>query len=138
MKYFYAFLVLSLVFSCTPEKKGNPLRFKYGTFEIPAGNGYSKTTIIRKDSLQIEKYFKKISVSNDSLVSEKNIMRIDTLFIYWKNNFAYRLHIKNPKTKLDKDPIFVQITKVNDTSYNFTSRIGYSNFKIKGSVYKVK
>ena len=138
MKYFYAFLVLFLVFSCTPEKKGDPLRFKYGTFEIPESDSYGKTVIIRKDSLQIEKYSKKVSISTDSLVSEKNIIRIDTLFINWKNNFAYRLQMKNPKTDLDKDPIFVQITKVTDTSYSFTARIGYSNFKQKGTVYKVQ
>lgn len=137
MKYFYTFLVLFLVFSCTPEKKGNPLRFKFGTFEIPQSDSYGKTVIIRKDSLQIEKYSKKVSISNDSLISEKNIIRIDTLYINWKNNFAYRLQMKNPKTDLDKDPIFVQITKVTDTSYNFTARIGYSNFKQKGTVYKV-
>ncbi len=122
MKYFYAFLVLFLFFSCTPEKKGDPLRFKYGTFEIPAGKNFVKETIIRKDSIQISKYGNKT----------------DTLYIKWKNNFAYSLKKKNPKTKLDKDPIFIQITKVTDTSYNFTARIGFSNFKQKGTIYKVK
>jgi len=138
MKYFYAFLVLFLVFSCSPERKGDPLRFKFGTFEIPASDNYGKTVIIRKDSLQIEQYTKKVSISTDSLVTEKEITKIDTLYIKWKNNFAYSLRMKNPKTDLDKDPIFVQITKVTDTSYSFTARIGYSNFKQKGTVYKVK
>ncbi len=138
MKYFYAFLVLFLVFSCSPEKKGDPLRFKFGTFEIPASDNYGKTVIIRKDSLQIERYTKKVSISTDSLVTEKETTKIDTLYIKWKNNFAYSLRMKNPKTDLDKDPIFVQITKVTDTSYSFTARIGYSNFKQKGTVYKVK
>ena len=46
--------------------------------------------------------------------------------------------MKSPKTDLDKDPIFVQITKVTDSSYSFTAKIGYSNFKQKGTVYKVK
>ena len=138
MKYFYAFLVLFLVFSCSPERKGDPLRFKFGTFEIPASDNYGKTVIIRKDSLQIEQYTKKVSISTDSLVTEKEITKIDTLYIKWKNNFTYSLRMKNPKTDLDKDPIFVQITKVTDTSYSFTARIGYSNFKQKGTVYKVK
>lgn len=138
MKYLFTFLVLILIFSCAPEKKGDPTRFKYGTFEIPAGDGYGKTTIIRKDSLQIEKYTKKVSISTDSLVTEKESIHIDTLYIKWKNNFAYYLKMKNPKTDLDKDPIFVQITKVTDSSYSFTARIGYSNFKQKGTVYKVK
>ncbi|WBX78253.1 hypothetical protein PG911_08345 [Tenacibaculum ovolyticum] len=138
MRYLLTFLVLSMVFSCTPEKKGNPKRFVYGTFEIPAGNGYGKTTIIRKDSLQIETYTKKVNISTDSLVSEKEIKHTDTLFIKWKNNFAYSLRMKSPKTDLDKDPIFVQITKVTDSSFSFTARIGYSNFKQNGTVYKVK
>jgi len=43
--------------------------------------------------------------------------------------------MKNPKTDLDKDPIFVQINKVTDTSYDFTAKIGYSKFKQKGTLY---
>ncbi|WP_420553421.1 hypothetical protein [Tenacibaculum aiptasiae] len=138
MKYLFTFLVLTLVLSCSPEKKGDPTRFKYGTFEIPAGEGYGKTIIVRKDSLQIEEYTKKVSISTDSLTTVKEEKHIDTLYIKWKNNFAYNLKMKNPKTDLDKDPIFVQITKVTDSSYSFTARIGYSNFKQKGTVYKVK
>ena len=138
MRYLFTFLIVIFVFSCSPEKKGDPTRFKFGTFEIPAGNSYGKTTIIRKDSLQIEEYTKKISISTDSIVYEKEIKHIDTLFIKWKNNFAYSLRMKTPKTDLDKDPIFVQITKVTDSSFNFTAKIGYSNFKQKGTLYKVK
>lgn len=137
MRYLLSFLVVFLVYSCTPEKKGDPKRFVYGTFEIPAGDNYEKTTIVRKDSLQIEEYSKKVSISTDSLVTEKEVKHIDTLFIKWKNNFAYSLRMKTPKTDLDKDPIFVQITQVTDSSYNFTAKIGYSNFKQKGTVYKV-
>ncbi|CAM1365116.1 hypothetical protein [Tenacibaculum soleae] len=137
MRYLLSFLVVFLVYSCTPEKKGDPKRFVYGTFEIPAGDNYGKTTIVRKDSLQIEEYSKKVSISTDSLVTEKEVKHIDTLFIKWKNNFAYSLRMKTPKTDLDKDPIFVQITQVTDSSYNFTAKIGYSNFKQKGTVYKV-
>ena len=137
MRYLLSFLVIFLVYSCTPEKKGDPKRFVYGTFEIPAGDNYGKTTIVRKDSLQIEEYSKKVSISTDSLVTERDVKHIDTLFIKWKNNFAYSLRMKTPKTDLDKDPIFVQITQVTDSSYNFTAKIGYSNFKQKGTVYKV-
>ncbi|CAL2110686.1 conserved exported protein of unknown function [Tenacibaculum sp. 190130A14a] len=138
---FRNFLMLfatALLFSCAAEKKGDPTRFKYGTFEIPAGDNYGKTVIVRKDSLQIERYTKKVSISKDNTVTEKEEVHIDTLYIKWKNNFAYQLRMKSPKTDLDKDPIFVQITKVADSSYNFTARIGYSNFKQKGTVYKVK
>lgn len=139
MKQTLGFLVIILLLAaCSPKSKGDPTRFKHGTFEIPAGEGYSKTIIIRKDSLQIERYSKIVSISTDSAVTEKRIEHIDTLFITWKNNFAYTLKMKNPKTDLDKDPIFVQITKVTDTSYDFLAKIGYSNFKQKGTVYKVK
>jgi len=137
MRYLLTFLVLFLAISCAPEKKGDPTRFVHGTFEIPAGDSYGKTTIVRKDSIQIEEYTKKVSISTDSLVTEKEIKHVDTLYIKWKNNFAYTLRMKNPKTDLDKDPIFVQITKVTDSSYTFTARIGYSNFKQEGTVYKV-
>ena len=136
--FLLALCTISFIISCKTETKGDPTRFKHGIFEIPAGDNYGKTVMIRKDSLQIESYTKKTSISNDSLTTEKEETHIDTLYIKWKNNFAYTLRMKNPKTDLDKDPIFVQITNVTDTSYNFTARIGYSNFKQKGTVYKLK
>ncbi|WP_435262809.1 hypothetical protein [Tenacibaculum sp. nBUS_03] len=132
------FATLFFFLSCSTEKKGDPTRFKQGVFEIPAGESYSKTIITRKDSLQIEQYTKIISISTDSLVTQKEEKHIDTLYIKWKNNFAYTLRMKSPKTDLDKDPIFVQITKVTDSLYEFTARVGYSKFKQKGTVYKVK
>ncbi|MCH3885503.1 hypothetical protein [Tenacibaculum aquimarinum] len=135
----FLFLTSILVLtSCSPEKNVDASRFKYGVFEIPAGDGYGKTTIIRKDSLQIEQYIKKVSVSNDSTSFEKETKHIDTLYIKWKNSFFYTLKMKSPKSDLDKDPIFVQITKVTDTTYNFTAKIGFSNFKQDGTVFKVK
>ncbi|ALU74928.1 hypothetical protein LNJ05_09010 [Tenacibaculum finnmarkense genomovar ulcerans] len=139
MRYFFTFLVAFLVISCnSTDKQGDPERFKHGTFQIPGSNNYGKTTIVRTDSLQIEEYTKKTSISlADGSVSEKQEKHIDTLFIKWKNNFAYSLRMKSPKNDLDKDPIFVQITKVTDSSYSFTAKIGYSNFKQNGTVYKV-
>jgi len=132
-------LFLFVLFSCTdvPVKNLNN-QFKTGVFEIPAGDGYEKTTITRIDSLQIESYSKTIMVKNDSLAIERIENRIDTLYIKWKNNFFYTLQMKSPKTSLDKDRIFVQITKVTDSSYSFTAKIGYSKFLQKGTVYKVK
>ncbi len=134
--FFIAFIYV--IIGCENEPKGSPDRFKLGVFEIPASDSYSKTVITRVDSLQIEEYTKTVSKSNDSTVTSQVTKHIDTLFITWKNNFAYTLRMKNPKTDLDKDPIFVQITKVTDKSYDFTARVGYSNFKQKGTVYKVK
>ena len=120
------------------EFTGDPDRFKEGVFSIPAGEGYSETIIKRVDSLQIEKYIKYSTISTDSGVFNKETQRIDTLYITWKNNFFYTLKMKSPKSSLDKDPIFVQITKVKDSSYSFSAKIGYSKFKQEGTVYKIK
>lgn len=126
-----------LFFSCAPSMKSAE-RFKEGVFEIPAGEGYEKTIITRIDSLQIEQYTKLISMTTDSGIVEKQQKRIDTLFIQWKNNFFYTLKMKSPKKEIDTDPIFVQITKVTDSMYEFTAKIGFSNFEQKGTVYKIK
>jgi hypothetical protein len=46
--------------------------------------------------------------------------------------------MKSPKKEIDKQPIFVQITKVNDSLYSFSAKVGYSNFKQEGTVFKIK
>ena len=127
-----------LLTACTSEIKDNADKFKVGIFEIPAGKGYSKTTIVREDSIQIEAYDKIISISNDSISTEKKIKHIDTLYIKWKNNFFYTLKMKSPKKELDKDPIYVQITKITDSSYSFSAKIGFSKFATDGTIYKVE
>jgi hypothetical protein len=138
IKYFgYSLCLLFIISSCTSDK-GNPKRFREGIFEVPAGDGYSKTTITRIDSIQIEEYDKIISISNDSVSIEKRIKHIDTLYIEWKNNFFYSLKMKSPKKELDKDVIYVQITKITDDSYDFSAKIGFSKFLTDGTVYKVK
>ena len=123
---FYFFLTLILcIFSfsaCKSEFKDNSDRFKVGVFEIPAGKDFVKETIIRKDTIQISKY-------GDN---------IDTLSIKWKNNFFYTLKYINPKNSLQKDPMFVQINKLKEGSYDFTVKIGFSKFSKKGTIYKVK
>ena len=127
-----------LVFASCSSEKGDPERFRQGVFEVPAGKGYSKTIITRIDSIQIEEYEKIISISNDSVSGEKRIKRIDTLYIKWKNNFFYSLKMKSPKKQLDKDAIYVQITKITDNSYDFSAKIGFNKFLTDGTVYKVK
>ena len=120
------FIVSCLLFlnivSCKSEFKDNSNRFKEGIFEIPAGGNFVKETIIRKDSIQISKYGSSV----------------DTLSIKWKNNFFYTLKYINPKTDLQKDPMFIQINKVNENSYDFTVKIGFSKFSQKGTVYKIE
>jgi len=107
--------------SGTIENEGsNADRFKLGTFEIPAGQGYEKTIIIRQDSIQIEKY-------ED---------RSDTLLISWKNNFNYTLKMLHPKTAIDEDPIHIKITSLKDNSYEFEAVIGQSNYVQKGEITK--
>lgn len=116
------FTSLILVSSCSSEIKDNSDKFKVGVFEIPAGKGFVKETIIRKDSIQISKHGN----------------QIDTLSIKWKNNFFYTLKYINPKTTLQKDPMFIQINKIEDDSYDFTVKIGFSKFTKKATIYKVK
>ena len=129
---------LSFLLSCSSSKDNDASRFKTGVFEIPAGKGYSKTIVKRIDSLQIEEYTKFTEISTDSGVYKKESTIIDTLFTKWKNNFFYTLKMKSPKTDLDKDPIFVQINKITENSYDFTAKIGFSEFKQKGTFYKIK
>ncbi len=114
------FSIFVLVISCK-DAPLSPNRFKSGTFEIPAGKGYEKTIIVRKDTLQIETY-------GD---------RIDTLSIYWKNNFNYTLKMIHPKTAIDEDPIHIKITNIEKNSYEFEAVIGHSNFIQKGEIIKI-
>lgn len=113
------FILLS---SCSSEIKDNSDKFKKGVFEIPAGKGFVKETIIRKDSIQISKH------GNE----------VDTLSIKWKNNFFYTLKYINPKTELQKDPMYIQINKIEENSYDFTVKIGFSKFTKKATIFKVK
>jgi hypothetical protein len=137
-KYFvYSLCSLFLLASCSSDK-GDPKRFRQGIFEVPAGEGYSKTIITRTDSIQIEEYEKIISISNDSVSGEKRIKHIDTLYIKWKNNFFYSLKMKSPKKQIDEDAIYVQITKITEDSYDFSSKIGFSKFLVDGTIYKIK
>ena len=131
------FMFLKLV-SCKSEFADNSDRFKEGVFEIPAGKGYSKTTVTRIDSLQIEEYIKYTEISTDSGVFRQEIKNIDTLYITWKNNFFYTLKYINPKNELQKDPMYIQINKLYDHKYDFTVRIGFSKFSQKGTVYKIE
>ena len=118
---YFLFGVL-LLSSCNSEFKDNSDKFKEGVFEIPAGDNFVKETIIRKDNIQISKY------GNN----------IDTLSIEWKNNFFYTLKYINPKNSLQKDPMYIQINKIKEDSYDFTVKIGFSKFTKKGTIYKVK
>ena len=116
------FAIITLISCGSEAPKDSSDRFRAGTFEIPAGDDFVKETIIRKDSIQISQYGE----------------HIDTLSIKWKNNFFYTLRYINPKNDLQKDPMFIQINKVRKDSYDFTVKIGFSNFSKKGTIFKVK
>jgi hypothetical protein len=118
----YLLFGILILTSCKSEFEDNSDKFKEGVFEIPAGDNFVKETIIRKDSIQISKY-------GDN---------IDTLSIKWKNNFFYTLKYINPKNSLQEDPMYIQINKINEDSYDFTVKIGFSKFTKKGTIYKVK
>mgnify|MGYP003981464941 CR=1 FL=1 len=83
-------------------------------------------------------FFNSCKEGNASEKVKKENIIIDTLYIKWKNNFFYTLKMKSPKTDLDNDPIFVQINKITENSYDFTAKIGFSEFKQKGTFYKIK
>jgi hypothetical protein len=121
-KAIYIILGILTLASCKSEFEDNSDRFKVGVFEIPAGKGFVKETIIRKDSIQISKHGN----------------HIDTLSIKWKNNFFYTLKYINPKTELQKDPMYVQINKIHNDSYDFTVKIGFSKFTKKATIFKVE
>lgn len=118
----YLLFGILILTTCKSEFEDNSDKFKEGVFEIPAGDNFVKETIIRKDSIQISKY-------GDN---------IDTLSIKWKNNFFYTLKYINPKNSLQEDPMYIQINKINEDSYDFTVKIGFSKFTKKGTIYKVK
>ncbi len=118
-RYLLSSLILVLFINCT-NKELSPDRFKTGNFEIPAEKGYSITHIQRIDSLQIERYEK----------------RVDTLIIHWETPFKYTLKMLHPKTELDKDPIHIKITDIKEKSYDFEATIGKSNYKQKGTLIK--
>ena len=121
-KIIFTLFVLTIIVSCKEAVivDGNN-KFKTGVFEIPAGKNFVKETLIRKDSIQISKH--------DG--------HVDTLSIKWKNNFFYTLRYINPKNEMQKDPMFIQINKVYENSYDFTVKIGFSNFSTKGTIHKI-
>ena len=120
MKTFFYCLALTIILSSCSI---NPYR--------KSEKVYDKNLTVLKETIS-----EKEAVPLKSIVVPEII--IDTLYIKWKNNFFYTLKMKSPQTELDNDPIFVQINTLSDSSYDFTAKIGFSEFKQKGTVYKIK
>ncbi len=122
MKKYYSIFILIFIFASCKEDKLLPDRFRTGTFEIPAGDGFEKTTIIRQDSIQIEIYQTKI----------------DSYIIKWKDSLNYTLKMIEPRTAIDEDIIHIRITELNPNSYKYESVIGNSSFIQKIEIKKIK
>ena len=60
------------------------------------------------------------------------------MYIEWKNNFFYSLKMKSPKKELDRDILYVQITKITKNSYDFSVKIGFSKYLTEGTLTKIE
>ena len=122
MRSLLIIVVLFSSVSCLKNSKGNVDDFKIGSFKTVLENGENVSFAIRKDSLQIESY--------------KQVQ--DTFYINWIDQFEYTLLKKNPKTQLDSTPFHVKITSVKKDSYTFKAYYKGSNFKQKGTAFKLE
>ncbi len=113
------FFLLVTVLACNDDKKLTIQELKEGTFAI---EGEPDVVIVRKDTLQIEKY--------------KNDVEIDSFSIKWLNDSIYTLKAIRPKTIIDTDIITYKIKKIDKNGYTFESVIGKSNYIQKGRIYK--
>ncbi|RLD64202.1 MAG: DNA topoisomerase IV [Bacteroidetes bacterium] len=120
-RYLFLFVCIFL-FSCIENKETIPNTFKNGTFKTVLEDNETISTAIRNDTIQIETY--------------NNIK--DTFNIQWLDNFEYILVKKNPKSLLDSTPFHVKITRVKKNSYEFKAFYKGSNFKQKGTAYKLE
>ena len=115
-------IILTCFISCIESSKVNVGDFKKGAFKTVLDDGETVSMAYRNDSLQIESYqeFK------------------DTFYITWLDQFEYVLLKKNPKTLLDSTPFHVKITSVKKDSYAFRAHYKGSNFKQKGTAFKLE
>ncbi len=115
-------LVLSsFIFACKKQKSHDAFSFEKGNFITYLENKKDSSVFYRVDNLQIEAYRNKV----------------DTFDIKWKNKFEFHLKKQRPITKLDSTTFVVKITKIKDNSYEFQAHYKNSNFKQKGSTYKL-
>lgn len=122
MRYLLIIIVLFGITSCLKNSRGNVDDFKNGSFKTVLEDGENTSFAVRKDSLQIESY--------------KQVQ--DTFYINWIDQFEYVLLKKNPRTQLDSTPFHVKITGVKKDSYTFNAYYKGSNFKQKGTAYKLE
>jgi len=121
MKKAVLFLIGIFLISCQEQSKTNPNKFKSGKFKTILDDTNFTSFAIRNDSVQIETYNQ----------------QKDTFTIEWTNNFEYILYKKNPKSLLDSTPFYVKITALKKDSYSFSAYYKGSNFKQKGTAFKL-
>lgn len=115
-------IILTCFTSCLESSKVNVGDFKKGAFKTVLDDGETVSMAYRNDSLQIESY--------------QEVK--DTFYITWLDQFEYVLLKKNPKTLLDSTPFHVKITSVKKDSYAFRAHYKGSNFKQKGTAFKLE
>lgn len=96
--------------------------FKRGRFKSILEDKETVSFATRNDSIQIEDF---------------NGLK-DTFNIKWLDQFEYVLIKRVPKTLLDSTPFHVKITSVKEDSYSFKAYYKGSNFKQKGTAYKLE
>jgi hypothetical protein len=106
--------------SCENDPKS--FSFKQGKFKTYLENKTDSSFMNRTEKFQIETYKQKT----------------DTFHITWKNKFEFHLKKKHPKTKLDSTKFIVKITKIKNNSYEFLGYYFGSNFKQKGSTFRLE
>ncbi len=120
-KFLIAVLFL-FFYSCQEKPSSKPNTFKIGKFKTELDEDATVSFAERNDSIQIETFNSKK----------------DTFRIKWLSNFEYVLVKKNPLTLLDSTPFHVKIISVKERSYQFKAYYKGSNFKQKGTAYKIE
>ena len=115
-------IILTCFISCIESSKVNVGDFKKGAFKTVLDDDETVSMAYRNDSLQIESY--------------QEVK--DTFYITWLDQFEYVLLKKNPKNLLDSTPFHVKITSVKKDSYTFRANYKGSNFKQKGTAFKLE
>ncbi len=122
MKYVTLIILFIIISSCQQKTQTNVNSFKKGKFKTILEDSKTVSFATRNDSLQFETFNNKV----------------DTFKINWINSFEYVLVKNNPKILLDSTPFYVKITSIKGNSYDFTAHYKGSNFKQKGTAFKLE
>ena len=120
MRLLLSIFIGFFILSCS--NKGDIRQFRTGNYKTVLDDSDISSTAKRNDSIQVE-FFNKTS---------------DTFAIKWTSNFEYILTKINPKTALDSTPFYVNITQFDENSYRFKAFYKGSNFKQKGTAFKLE